>query len=62
MSRGSFYMYVVSLVLNPQHQHHDRFYQSLVEYQEISPHIQELTNFSSSYGVDPNVIVSCPYP
>ena len=40
-------MDVALLVLNPQYPHHERFDQSLLEYQEISAHIQESTFFSS---------------
>ena len=59
-------MDVVSLVLKPQHQHHDRFYQFLFEYQAISAHIQEFKTSKTSsvhhVEIHPNVIVSCPDP
>ena len=35
-------MDVVPLLLNSQHHNYDIFYQSLLEYQEISDHFQEL--------------------
>ena len=49
---------------NPQSQcqHLDRFYQSLLEYQEISAHIQELTFSVHLIESDPNVTVSCLGP
>ena len=52
-------MDVASLVLTPQH--HDRFYQFLLEYQEISAHIQNLPFSANLVEFDPNVKVSCPY-
>ena len=50
------------LVLNPQCPHHDRFDQSLLEYQEISAHIQESTFSVRRVEFDPDVIVSCQDP
>lgn len=47
---------------NPQCQHLDRFHQSLLEYQEISAHIQELTFLVHLIESDPNVTVSCLGP
>ena len=52
-------MDVASLVLNPQCQHHDGFDQSLLEYQEISAHIQEPTFSVHHVEFNPVVIVSC---
>ena len=50
------------MVLNHQCPHHDRFDQSLLEYQEISAHIQEST-FSVYHVVfDPDVLVSFQDP
>ena len=50
MPWDSFYTDVVSRALTPKHQHHDRFYQSLLEYQEISAQIQAL-RFSDHHVV-----------
>ena len=55
-------MDVVSLVVNPRHQQHDRFHQSLFEYQEISAHFQEITFSVHHVDCDLNVIVSCQDP
>ena len=55
-------MGVVKLVLNPQCPHHDRFDQSLLEYQEISAHIQESTFSVHRVEFDPDVKVSCLDP
>ena len=50
------------MVLNPQCLHHDRFDQSLLEYQEINAHIQESTFSVHRVEFDPDVIVSCLDP
>ena len=50
------------MVLNPQCPHHDRFDQSLLEYQEISAHIQESTFSVHRVEFDPDVKVSCQDP
>ena len=42
--------------------HHDRFEQSLLEYQEISVHIQESTFSVHRVEFDPAVLVSCQDP
>ena len=55
-------MDVVLLVLNPQCQHHDRFDQSVLEYQEISAHIQESTFSVHHVEFVPDVLVSCQNP
>ena len=55
-------MDVVTLVWNPQCPHHDRFDQSLLEYQKISAHIQESTFSVHCPEFDPDVIISCQYP
>ena len=48
--------------MNPQCPHHDRFDQSLLEYQEISVHIQESTFSVHHVEFDPDVKVSCQDP
>ena len=50
------------MVLNPQCPHYDRFDRSLLEYQEISAHIQELTFSVHHVDFDPDVIASCQDP
>ena len=50
------------MVLNPQCPHHDRFDQSLLEYQEISAHIKESTFSVHHVEFDPDVKVSCQDP
>ena len=50
------------MVLNPRCQHHDRFDLSLLEYQEISAHIQESTFSVHHDEFDPDVKVSCHDP
>ena len=55
-------MDVVLLVLNPQCLHHDRFDQSLLEYQEISVHIQESTFSVHCVEFNSDVITSCQEP
>ena len=47
------------MVWNPKCPHHDRFDQSLLEYQEISAHIQESTFSVHCAEFDPDVKVSC---
>ena len=50
------------MVLNPKCQRHDRFDQSLLEYQEISAYIQESAFLVSHVEFDPDVKVSCQDP
>ena len=50
------------MVLNLQCQHHNRFDQSLLEYQEIRAHIQESTFSVHHVEFDPDVKVSCQDP
>ena len=50
------------MVLNLQCPHHDRFGQSLLEYQEISVHTKESTFSVHRPEFDPDVIVSCQDP
>ena len=50
------------MVLNPQCPDHDRFGQSLLEYQEISVYIKESTFSVHRAEFDPDVIVSCQDP
>ena len=50
------------MVLNPQCPHHDRFDQSLLEYQEMNAYIQVLTFSVHRVQFDPDVIVSCQDP
>ena len=51
-------MDVVKLVLNPQCPHHDRFGQSLLEYQEISAHNQESAFSVHHVEFDPDMLGS----
>ena len=55
-------MDVALSVLNTQCQHYDRFDHSLLEYQEISAHIQESTFSVHRIEFDPDVVVSCQDP
>ena len=50
------------MALNFRCQHHDRFDQSLLEYQEISAHIQESIFSVRHVEFDPDVKVSCQDP
>ena len=55
-------MDAVLLALNPRHRHHGRFYQPLLEYLEISAHIQELPYSVHHVEFGQNGIVSCLDP
>ena len=50
------------MVLNPQCPYHDRFDQSLLEYQEINAHIQESKFSVHCVEFDPDDIVFCLDP
>ena len=58
-----FILYGCCLIgFDPQCQHHDRFDQSLLEYQKKSAHIKESTFSVHHVEIDPDVIVSCQDP
>ena len=58
-----FILYGCCLIgFEPQCPHHDRFDQSLLEYQEISAYVQESTFSFRHVEFDPDVLISCQDP